>query len=517
MGAGAVTGEPDAAASTEELVELVPADSRVSRDEGFAAFMASSQVELLRTAWLLVGDAYRAEELTQRALVRTYGAWPRAQRDPLAYTRRVLVNLRTDTWRRRRREVLMAPERLPDRGRADDGGVEQRDELSRALGVLTARQRRVVVLRYLLDLPEAEVAAGRRRLSQPRWVVGAGSVAAAMVIAVAVMTAGWLPGGKSIGLAGTTSPTACVTAPTVEYTAPGRATTPLSGGATATVTAAVGEPVTVRFVGDCAAGGRLSINGTGPGETNASTGLWNGQTTGSWTPTEPGTRTLAAAWACTGSARCPLATLGYIRVITQDPRTTDSPPPSQVTPEAPPAGSPGLEALAAGTWHLTADTDVGHADRALASALVTFALDPTALPDGLAFAPTVALGTGATIEKSLPAAQLNNVAAWDVAAGGGYGLAGPFNALDTLAARIGGTDDYAINGGQYGGQLSVHLGTHPGCPDAAVDVPTDYAAATQVWISPADGATDSCIDWFAVNLFVDGGAVRAVTVQLGSP
>lgn len=159
MGAGDVTGDPDADASTDELVELAPAASGVSREEGFAVFMAGSQAELLRTAWFLVGDAHRAEELTQQALVRTYGAWPRAQRDPLAYTRRVLVNLRTDTWRRRRREVLMAPERLPDRGRADHGEVEARDQLSRALGVLTARQRRVMVLRYLLDLPEAEVAA----------------------------------------------------------------------------------------------------------------------------------------------------------------------------------------------------------------------------------------------------------------------------------------------------------------------------------------------------------------------
>lgn len=156
---GAVTGKVDTGAPVGEVIEVVPNASAPSRDEGFAAFMAGSQAELLRTAWLLVGDAHRAEELTQQALVRTYGAWPRARRDPVAYTRRVLVNLRTDTWRRRRREVLMAPELLPDHGRDDDGGVEQRDSLSRVLGVLTPRQRRVVVLRFLLDLPEVEVAA----------------------------------------------------------------------------------------------------------------------------------------------------------------------------------------------------------------------------------------------------------------------------------------------------------------------------------------------------------------------
>lgn len=145
--------------SRARIVGPGPCRVRASRDEDFAAFMAGSQVELLRRAWLPVGDADRAEELTQQALVRTYGAWPRAQRDPVAYTRRVLVNLRTDTWRRRRREVPMAPERVPERAAADDDGLGNRDQLSRVLAVLTSRQRRVVVLRYLLDLPEADVAA----------------------------------------------------------------------------------------------------------------------------------------------------------------------------------------------------------------------------------------------------------------------------------------------------------------------------------------------------------------------
>ncbi|HZL02835.1 MAG TPA: sigma factor [Cellulomonas sp.] len=72
--------------------------------------MARHQRDLLRTAWLLRGDAHRAEELAQQALVRTYAAWSRAGRgDPLAYARRVLVNLRVDTWRRRRRVLVDLP------------------------------------------------------------------------------------------------------------------------------------------------------------------------------------------------------------------------------------------------------------------------------------------------------------------------------------------------------------------------------------------------------------------------
>lgn len=89
----------------DEVAEVVSSPaSRASRDDEFAAFMARHQRDLLRTAWLLRGDAHRAEELAQQALVRTYAAWSRAGRgDPLAYARRVLVNLRVDTWRRRRR------------------------------------------------------------------------------------------------------------------------------------------------------------------------------------------------------------------------------------------------------------------------------------------------------------------------------------------------------------------------------------------------------------------------------
>lgn len=138
---------------------------RRTADEEFTAFVVAHQADLLRTAWLLVGDAHRAEELTQQALVRTYAAWSRAgSGDPLAYARRVLVNLRTDSWRRRRREVLVdeLPEESaglgvhPARDAADDHA--DRDRLVRALAALTLKQRRVVVLRHLIGLPEAEVA-----------------------------------------------------------------------------------------------------------------------------------------------------------------------------------------------------------------------------------------------------------------------------------------------------------------------------------------------------------------------
>lgn len=147
--------------------ESVPVEvERDGRDAEFTAFVSAHQETLQRTAWLLCGDVHRAEELTQQALVRTYVAWHRARDgDPLAYARRVLVNLRTDTWRRRRRELLVSDhaEDAQPTGASHEAGADerlaQRDFLVRALSTLTRRQRRIVVLRHLVGLSEAEVAA----------------------------------------------------------------------------------------------------------------------------------------------------------------------------------------------------------------------------------------------------------------------------------------------------------------------------------------------------------------------
>jgi RNA polymerase sigma-70 factor (sigma-E family) len=134
------------------------AADKARRDAEFTAFMAQAGPSLLRTAWLLTGDADRARELVQAALVKTYVAWRRVRRDDaLAYTRRVLVNHKTDVWRLSRREVV-SPE-LPESVAAEGSGVvDQRDEVVRLLQRLPAQQRRVVVLRYYADLSEQAVA-----------------------------------------------------------------------------------------------------------------------------------------------------------------------------------------------------------------------------------------------------------------------------------------------------------------------------------------------------------------------
>ena len=129
------------------------------RDDGsFDEFMRSSSPRLLRLAWLLTGGASSAEDLVQETLERVYVAWPRVEAGGSHnYARRILVNLHTDSHRRRWREKL-TPE-LPESGRADrTDEVALADELTAALAQLPVRERQCVVLRHHADLSEHDVA-----------------------------------------------------------------------------------------------------------------------------------------------------------------------------------------------------------------------------------------------------------------------------------------------------------------------------------------------------------------------
>lgn len=130
---------------------------RQAADAEFTEFVRAASPSLGRTAWLLTGNGDLASELVQDALVKTYLAWPRVRAGGgLAYARRVLVNINID---RVRRSHSFPSDQL-DAGstRGPEDGVGDRDQVVRLLAELPAQQRRVVVLRYYYDLPEAEVA-----------------------------------------------------------------------------------------------------------------------------------------------------------------------------------------------------------------------------------------------------------------------------------------------------------------------------------------------------------------------
>jgi RNA polymerase sigma-70 factor (sigma-E family) len=130
----------------------------VEDDSGFREFVDLHYVDLLRVAYLITGSTHDAEDLVQSALLKVMRRWGKVD-DPLPYLRRTMINHHLSLWRRlRSREVVIAyfPEQITGDG-ADR--VVQRQALLAALRELPARTRVVVVLRYVADMPEAEVAA----------------------------------------------------------------------------------------------------------------------------------------------------------------------------------------------------------------------------------------------------------------------------------------------------------------------------------------------------------------------
>ncbi|MGN6161028.1 MAG: SigE family RNA polymerase sigma factor [Marmoricola sp.] len=129
--------------------------------DDFAAFVAERWATLVRAAVFLGAAPHEAEDLAQTTLVLCYRKWDRVQGadDRDAYVYRMLMNtLRSDrrsSWWRKR-----DPHPLPDQPIGD--GTEAAaiaDAVHRAMATLTPDQQHVVVLRYFVQLTEAQTAA----------------------------------------------------------------------------------------------------------------------------------------------------------------------------------------------------------------------------------------------------------------------------------------------------------------------------------------------------------------------
>ena len=129
---------------------------------GFTGFVREHTPALLRTAYLLTGNAQNAEELVQDTLVRLYPKWDRvAHADvPLAYVRRSLTNGYINYQRRAARREY-AQDDLPERVDPHDvlTQLADRDQIWTNLRFLPQRQRAALVLRFFEDLTDEESAA----------------------------------------------------------------------------------------------------------------------------------------------------------------------------------------------------------------------------------------------------------------------------------------------------------------------------------------------------------------------
>ncbi|MGA5761512.1 SigE family RNA polymerase sigma factor [Nonomuraea bangladeshensis] len=129
-------------------------------NDSFREFMAAHQQSLMRTAYLLTGDAHLAEDLLQSVLLKVLRRWPKLAdvTNPQAYARRALVN-QYISWRRRLARVTELPRaEPPDRPYSTEDSTVVRIVMLRALAQLPPRQRAVIVLRYYEDLTEHETA-----------------------------------------------------------------------------------------------------------------------------------------------------------------------------------------------------------------------------------------------------------------------------------------------------------------------------------------------------------------------
>lgn len=124
-----------------------------ARDEDFADYFVARGPQMRRTAQLVVRDWQLAEDVTQRAFLKLYGAWERV--DPTtrdAYLRRIVVNEAISVLRKQRgTPVADVPE---ESSRVTDAPLD----LDEALAALPARQRAIIALRFVDDQSVADTA-----------------------------------------------------------------------------------------------------------------------------------------------------------------------------------------------------------------------------------------------------------------------------------------------------------------------------------------------------------------------
>lgn len=156
--------------------------------------------------------------------------------------------------------------------------------------------------------------------------------------------------------------------------------------------------------------------------------------------------------------------------------------------------------VSATTDPATAPAELSADERAVVDAFVALALDPTAEHAGaVPFASPVVLGLGLAAHDEV-AGDPADVASWTVdGVDLVFGRTPPFNALTTIAEST---------------TVTTGAGPHDHCagpPLALLRVDHDQ----MLWIQP-DGAA-SCLDWFAVDLYLDDGEVVAVSLAFWEP
>jgi RNA polymerase sigma-70 factor (sigma-E family) len=129
-------------------------------DDEYTEYLTSRLPRLHRTAYLLCGDAHRADDIVQATALTLYLKWSRVRtaENIDGYVHRMLVReflgQRRLAWAR-----VLLTNRIVDRAAPPGGDVEERDAVLAALAHLAPGQRAVLVLRFFSDLSVEATAA----------------------------------------------------------------------------------------------------------------------------------------------------------------------------------------------------------------------------------------------------------------------------------------------------------------------------------------------------------------------
>lgn len=129
----------------------------MTRDEGFDEFFIELLPRVVRLGVRLTGSREAAEDIASEAFSRAFARWQKVGRLPYrdAWVLRVASNLAVDRARGERRHRWQP---AADSGDPSDVAAV-RVALTHALAALPTAQREAVVLRYLADFSEGDVAA----------------------------------------------------------------------------------------------------------------------------------------------------------------------------------------------------------------------------------------------------------------------------------------------------------------------------------------------------------------------
>ena len=133
--------------------------------DGVTALYEAHALGLIRLAVIMLGDRPAAEDVVQEAFCGLYRRWHSLSdtTNALAYVRSSVINGCRSALRRRVRQLTFVGADQPEESAESTAllGEEHRQVLL-AIRRLPSRQREALVLRYYLDLDEAEIAASMR-------------------------------------------------------------------------------------------------------------------------------------------------------------------------------------------------------------------------------------------------------------------------------------------------------------------------------------------------------------------